>query len=119
MTSAEPTMSTTVQWFLANQRMTSYDPATQTPEQGALESAQDYAMAEQTASERGWWVTWETDDTQDEPGDQMAMLWEDGYEHGMTDPTMLASMGGIEANATDDWKRAIAAELALEAIELD
>jgi hypothetical protein len=27
--------STQVEWFLANQRQTSYDPATETPESGA------------------------------------------------------------------------------------
>ena len=111
-----PAYSTAVEWFLANQRMTSYDPATQTPEQGALESAQDLAMAEQTASERGWWVGYQPDPEGDNPDDVTAVLYADGYDYGMAEPVVLAALGGIESGATDDRRRVIAAELALEAI---
>lgn len=103
------TYSTAVQWFLTNQRMTSYDPATETPEQGALRCAQDYAMAEQHADENGWVLTYQRD-SEDPKALEVILFDAEGND--------LAALGGVEAEASPSWYRAIRAELALDAIAI-
>jgi hypothetical protein len=101
--------STQVEWFLANQRQTSYDPATQTPEQGALESAQDYAMAEAHADEHGWTLVYQDDIDNPGEGEYVCILIDAlGNE--------LTLLSGVEAEASAPWYRAIRAELALEVL---
>jgi hypothetical protein len=98
--------STEVEWFLANQRMTSYTPP-QTPEQGALQSAQDYAMSEQHADAHAWVLAYQ-DDT-DNPGEYVCILIDAlGNE--------LAALGGVDNAANAPTYRAIRAELAYEVL---
>lgn len=79
------------------------------------------AGAEDLAAEFGWYVMWEYDPDDCADGDEKpltrerAILYADGYEYGMSEPTALAAHGGI-CDATDDYRRIIAAELALETL---
>lgn len=87
------------------------------------ENARQLAIAEQHAKDHGWSVEW-TDDW--EVGDHATFFGRDGYPTG--NPTtcesatlydasgsVLASLGCID-DATADYRRVVAAELALEAM---
>lgn len=106
-------------FFLANIG-TTYDPAKETPEVGTARVALMLAVAEQQAKEWGWSVEWSPDWT-DSPHDHK-------YDSCTTEPetcemavlcdesgSVLASLGCID-DATDDYRRVVAAELALEAM---
>ena len=98
----------------------SYQPATETPNQGRMRCARDLALAERTAKSRGWQVRWTDDWSLDhqrefdcyEDGDpetcEMAALYDE-------EGTVLASLGCIDG-ATDEYRRVIEAELADEAM---
>jgi hypothetical protein len=103
------TMSATVQFFYDHAGYSWNKLAGQTEEQGHLETAQDLAMAEQTATERGWVVQWSPDGDAENPGEMVAIL-DDG--EGET----LAALGGIDAEPGDYYSRVIEAQLALGAI---
>jgi hypothetical protein len=106
----------------------SYDPATQTQEEGRRASARALARAEQYATDHGWWVTWEADPDQwdgDMPYDgplwvALLMAEPDGPEpYHARGPETLATMGSIAIDSTDPrsepYGRVVAAELALQA----
>lgn len=96
----------------------SYDPKTETPAQGRINTAKRLAMAERYAQDHDWSYTWEPDN--------------DGYhsylEAGQTVETcefcvltddsgdVLASLGCID-DADDNYRRVVEAELALEAYQ--
>ena len=114
----------------------SYDPATQSQEQGRIECARLLADAETEAFNRSYWFIWDTD------SDSRSADWidadEDGganrdpwitwqcaiVEHveGCGQPRTLASLGGIDFGrdgdpSTSDYSRVVQAELAAEVIQ--
>lgn len=115
-----------IDFFYANAGY-SYDPKTQTAEEGRLECAKALAAAERERVERGYRVAWE-----DEPDPYMS--FGDGeaeaYEAGEIivlqgtlfdeDGEVLASIGGVsvpsETGTNDRYLRVVEAELALEAL---
>jgi len=99
----------------------SYDPKTQTPDQGRLECATLLARAESVATEHGYSFRWDIDPdiTAADFSDDDYALWvcvmydPDGY--------VIGSLGGIDFGPGgeswgDAYRRVIEAELALEHI---
>lgn len=98
----------------------SYDSARETSDRGRIRCAEDLARAEQRRKSEGAWVAWERDDIPfeddvhgpDEYG-YVATLWQ--YDAESDAPACLASVGAVDAEAGDDYRRVIEAELASEA----
>lgn len=98
----------------------SYDPATETPDQGRRRSAQAYADAESWAGEIGATFEWSDDWSIDHEAEF------DCYDNGGPETceslVMLSASGEILASlycvddATDDYRRVVEAELAWEAM---
>jgi hypothetical protein len=128
------TMTEAQQFFYENAGY-SYDPATQTPEQGRAECAAKLAAAEAEARDRGYWFIWDTDsgvmssdwlDANEDGGANRDpwITWQCAIvEHvpGSGQPRILESIGGVDfgrngSPGTSDYSRVIQAELALEAI---
>lgn len=108
-----------VSFFLANAGW-GYNPETETPEQGKLRGAIKLAEAEQWAKSQGHTFVWEEDwlvgshvdefdayDSEPEICESATML--------DSDDNVLASLGCVD-DATDDYRRVVEAELALEAM---
>ena len=109
-----------------------WNPVTETEDQGRVNNARALANAERTARERWWVVYWEDDwsigcthrkfygEAYDEPYPadpetcERVTLVEIGDND--DDNGVLASIGCVD-DATDDYRRVLAAELASEAIE--
>lgn len=94
----------------------SYDPETETSDQGKLRCAHALAQAEMSAAVRGWFVSWETDP---EPWDgdtpYYGPLWIAILRDREGD--CLASIGSVACpGQASDYGRVIDAELADEAI---
>jgi hypothetical protein len=100
----------------------SYDPKTETADQGKRRTARELAAAEMCAAEQSWTVAW-SDDW--EVGDHQKEY--DCYEDGGPETCesavltgshgdMLAALGCID-DATDDYRRLIRAELAQQAMD--
>jgi hypothetical protein len=88
----------------------SYNPATETIEQGKVKGAKSLAQAEAYAAEQGWIYEW----TPDQPGfEEEGTNAEVCTLYGI-DGIALASLCGI-SGATDNYRRVVEAELALEA----
>jgi hypothetical protein len=94
----------------------SYNPATETSEQGRIRCAHEAAAAEVHAATHGWLVRW-----CDDPIVQDHHYAPDGVqscEHAaLTDATgeVLASLGCID-DADDNYRRVVAADLTIEAM---
>ena len=98
----------------------SYNPATETPEEGRRRCARDLAEAEAIARLRGWEVRWADDWSIDHETEF------DCYDKGGPETcetallvdaqgNVLASLGCVD-DATDEYRRVIEAELADEAV---
>lgn len=85
----------------------SYDPCSETPEQGRTRCAQRLAAAEAEADRRGWWVEW-IDDDGEEDGRWCALLRDSGS-------AVLGSLGGLDVCA-GPYARVVAAELAADVL---
>jgi hypothetical protein len=102
--------------FFYNNAGWSYDPATETSEQGRWKCARKLAAAEEWAArvnlEYEWGEDWDSCEHEYEPRP-------DSCEYCMASlgKEVLASLGCID-DATDDYRRVIEAELALEAYSL-
>lgn len=107
----------------------SYDPKTETPEQGKRQSARALARAEREAQRQGIRFQWQNDElgcigcdcrSDDCPcstGEPHETLYCFAYQPSENDSrVILASLGGI-CGATDSYRRVVEAELALEALE--
>lgn len=91
----------------------------ETIEQGKMHAALDLARAEREAKRRGWEVTWVPDDLQvnhvkeygadAEPDTHEVAILRDQKGN------LLATLGCVD-DATDDYRRVVAAELAQEAL---
>jgi hypothetical protein len=124
-----------VQFFYDNAGWWSYQPSTETPEQGRERCAQSLANAEAwvKAYPRTMWFEWEHDDDAD---DSFVDTWDepdaraqwDAVEHtvegcvlyappenGHGKPRVVASLWGI-FDATPEYRRVVEAELADEAL---
>jgi hypothetical protein len=112
-------MTTTAADFFYEHAGYSYNTAIETPEQGRRRTAQALADAELWAHEAGYSVDWEDDwdvtdhvaeydtyDTEPATCEQATMHDPDG--------AVVASLGCID-DATDEYRRVVEAELALEA----
>jgi hypothetical protein len=94
----------------------SYDPKTETPEQGKKRCAVALARAERDAASAGIRFTWEYD-----PDGCIGCGCATGAEHtvetcfAVKDGECVASLGSI-CEATDTYRRVIEAELAYEAL---
>lgn len=84
----------------------SYDPKTQTEEEGRMETANRLALAEAFAQEAGIEFTWEVDEVYDGATLYCCQC--------VQFPS--ACLGGIDVDETDDYARVVKAELALELI---
>ena len=84
----------------------SYDPKTETPEQGRAKCAQRLAEAEAEADRRGWWVEW-TDDGEEDGAQRWCALLRDSGS------AVLGSLGGLDVCA-GPYTRVVAAELAAD-----
>lgn len=108
----------------------SYQPATQTPEQGHIESAKALANAESLAIERGWSFAWEYDEDgcigcecgsiecscfTREDHEVLCCLLYGEYEIDEGARWPMASLGSI-CEPSNENRRVIEAELALEAL---
>lgn len=95
----------------------SYSPATQTPEQGHVESARRLARAEARLNAGPYFVSHEPDDRPwdgDTPYDGplwTVTLW---CVSGTADPEILGSLSSVACEDGDPYLRVIAAELASE-----
>lgn len=106
----------------------SYDPKTETPEDGQLRCARAMRKAERHAADAGWTVTWMVEE---DP------MWDDDVDREHTDydqflallhdedGELLASLGCIDlgpnqypdhGDRTDPYVRVVEADLALEAM---
>lgn len=123
-------MLTTAEQFFYDHAGYSFDPRTETEEQGRVRCAQALAAAEQryldAHRDNGVCVVWENDP-------DAARFWEKARRDGSADighfdqceiacildasGLCLASLGGV-LDADDDYRRVIRAELALEAFPL-
>lgn len=87
----------------------SYDPATQTPEQGRQATAARLAEAEAWAASEGLTAQWQEDADADEPGQWGCVLRD-------PDAQWIDSLWGIEFESGAPWgepyARVVAAELA-------
>lgn len=104
----------------------SYNPQTETPDQGRLKCAQELARAERYAQDHDWRVAWEHDHYAD---DSFVEIWDEAerdewrnQEHECLTAVLyneagevLASLGGI-FDPDVDYIREVNAELALEAL---
>lgn len=105
----------------------SYDPETETPEQGRQRSAELLAAAERDAVKRGYEIVWAVDD---DP------IWDDDVQRETTDydqyvcsvydadGVVLASLGSVDFGPgvtpeSAPYGRVVAAEVALEAMHAD
>ena len=110
---------TAVEFFVQHAGF-SYNPATETPEQGKLRCARALVSAERWAAVNDLTVEWADDWDGDNSYTEQAEF--DGYTVTTcemarlvdTDGNVLASLGCID-DATDDYRRVIEAELAEEA----
>lgn len=113
----------------------SYDPATETEEQGRERCARNLAAAEAYADELDWTYSWEYDesgcsgcscDSEDCPCSSgkehetlVCTLWRtveaEERRNGRDMDNILASLGGI-CGATREYRRVVEAELASEAM---
>ena len=84
----------------------SYNPETETPEQGRTRCAQRLAAVEEEADRRGWWVEWADDGEEDGAPRWCALLRDSGS-------AVLGSLGGIDVCA-GPYARVVAAELAAD-----
>ena len=117
------TFENAVEFFYAHAGF-SYDPQTQTPEEGRRECAESLARAEEEGRKRGFYVVWEHDT---EPfGDDVHGPDEYGYVATLYhtaaftgDRVPLANLSGIDAEDGSPYRRVINAELALEVISAD
>jgi hypothetical protein len=101
----------------------SYDPATESPEEGRARTARHLAQAEEEAERRGWYVEW-SDDW--EITDHAAEYGEEAYPNGNPETcenadlydehgNMIRSLGCID-DADANYRRVVEAELAAEAL---
>ena len=109
--------------FFAEHAGYSYDPRTQTPEEGRLECARKLADAERRGSDAGISFQWKHDDITNaefEDTDAPYPLWlclcfdENG--------SVVASVGGVDFGRdgvpqSDPYRRVVEAEMALEAMD--
>ena len=100
----------------------SYNPATQTPEEGRLECARKLAEAEQAGSEAGLSFEWSIDQTIDssefDDSDEPWALW--GCVCRTIEGGWVSSLGGIDFGRFgtpwgQSYRRVVEAELAQEA----
>lgn len=90
----------------------SYDPNVETAEEGKLRTASDLAMAEAWGKANGLTFVWEFDHDDSSDGDETPEVREACIAY--VDGDVVASLGGI-GDATDDYRRVVEAELAVEA----
>ncbi len=107
------TLSPAEQFFYDNAAW-SYEPATQTCEEGHIETAKALAKAERALNAGLYYVTVEPDHNvwNDGPVWSVAILSDEGNPD--TDE-FLAGVGGVACAREDDYIRVVSAELALEA----
>jgi|SRR5262252_38931 len=106
---------TKIEQFFYDNGATSWNPQTETQEQGRERGAKELAAAEQHALEQNWHFDWDADDPCDhedgvcsrEP--EYCQLWDAEREN------LLASLSMI-CDADDNYRRVVQAELALEAM---
>ena len=106
--------------FFAEHAGLSYNPATETPEQGQERTGRALAAAEEWAESHGYVVTWEDDEDGDHSYLEQSEF--DGYQITTCeqatlfdrDGNVLAALGCID-DATDDYRRVVGAELAVQA----
>lgn len=98
----------------------SYNPGTETPEQGRRRSARELARAELLAIDNGWEFEWRDDWSVDHVDE--FEFYENGGPESCESCTLysaegevLASLGCID-DATDEYRRVVEAELAQEAL---
>jgi hypothetical protein len=98
-----------------------YFQGKETPEEGRLSGARELARAEKASKDRGWWVEWRQDDMpfDDDVHDPneygyIAVLFCTVPFSGGREP--LDSLGAIDAEDGDPYRRVVAAQLALEAL---
>lgn len=102
---------TKLEQFYFDNAGSSYDPKVETEEQGKARGAADLAKAAHYALDQGWTFEWDTDpdghSCDEDHSVEYCQLW-DGE-------TLLGSLSEI-CGATDDYRRVVEAELALEAM---
>lgn len=102
--------------FFYEQGGYSYDPKVETEEEGKLRVACDLALAERWARRAGITFAWSDDPDDCGDGDEAPTVREQVLATlatpGQTD-ALYASLGSI-GDATDDYRRVVEAELALE-----
>jgi hypothetical protein len=102
--------------FFYDHAGTSYDPATETPEEGRVRGARALAAAELHRLSADWYVVWSEDP---EPFDDDV---HDGSEQGYIatlydrDGNDLANLGQIDADEHSPYRRVVEAELTAEAL---
>lgn len=101
----------------------SYDPKTETPEQGKRNTARALARAEAYAKKAGWQFEVEPDPDADESwmdatcrNDHGGTAWQVAL-YDETRQYVLASLGGCYGDG--DYERVVKAELALEAMTVE
>lgn len=98
----------------------SYDPRIETPEQGRRAGARALAEAEQLADARGW-TTWWDEDWEVNHAKECPEMYADGGPETCERAMLCDSAGQILAtlscidDADGNYRRVVAAELALEA----
>lgn len=112
---ASDTFEQSVQFF-ADNAGSSYDPKVETEQEGKLRGACNLALAERWAVRAGVTFEWSPDFDHCADGDEAPEVREQVLATlatpGQTD-ALYASLGSI-GDATDDYKRVVEAELALE-----
>lgn len=98
----------------------SHDPVRETSDQGRIRCAEALARAEQRRKNEGAWVAWERDDFpfgddihESHECGYIATVWQ--YDAETDAPVCLASLSAVDAEAGDDYRRVVEAELASEA----
>lgn len=101
----------------------SYDPATETPDEGRRRTAADLARAEAWAKAQGhtyeWGPDWQVDHVREYPDayDAEPDTCEYVTLSDLLDGNVLAALGCVD-DATPEYRRVVEAELAWEAMQL-
>jgi hypothetical protein len=123
-----PTLDPAAVAFFAEHAGTSYNPATETPEEGAERGARLFARAEAYAKAAGWTFTWRDDwelphSHEQEFGEAYSGMPDGEPEtcEGVTlydeNDDVLESLGCVD-DADSNYRRVVEAELALEAMPM-
>lgn len=100
----------------------SYDPETETPEQGMIRGARQLAAAEARFKAGPYFANHEPDDQPwdgDEPYDGPLWIVSLYSVAGTSEPELIGSLGSVACEADDPYMRVVIAELASEHIKDD